>query len=257
MSTGILSAWLLGLFGSVHCIGMCGGLASALAFALPPTTAPSRRLLLIGLMGAGRIGSYALLGALGGAIVPATTGGAAILPRVLAGVLLVLMGLSIAGWTTALAPLERAGHRLWQRAGPRALGMARLDSTGGAVLAGIAWGWLPCGLVYSTLAWSVTAGEATRSAMLMAAFGMGTLPAVMASGALAARLRNLLQRRGLRLAMGLLVAAFGVWTLAFPLAHSSHDGRDHAAPRMQGDAHAQGHPQHESHGRPAPSPQKR
>ena len=140
-------------------------------------------------MGAGRVTSYAALGALGGALLPSAGAGGGI-ARILAGVLLVLMGLSIGGWHAALVPLERAGHRIWQRIGPRALRIARLDSTAGALLSGIAWGWLPCGLVYSTLAWASSSGDALRSASLMMAFGMGTLPAVMSSGALAARLRD-------------------------------------------------------------------
>lgn len=254
MNTAIVTAWLLGLFGSVHCIGMCGGLASALAFALPTGASTARRMSLLTLMGAGRITSYALLGALGGALLPAASGTVSFLPRFIAGLLLVLMGLSIAGWRAALAPLERAGHRAWQRIGPRAMKIARVERAGGALMAGVAWGWLPCGLVYSTLAWASSSGEAARSAALMAAFGMGTLPAVMASGALAAGLRSVLQTRGLRVAAGLLVAGFGIWTLALPLVHGSHGAASHAAMPAH---HASGHPHHDGHGSPDNTDQKR
>jgi hypothetical protein len=154
------------------------------------------------------------------------------------------MGLSIGGWHAALAPLERAGHRTWQRIGPRALRIARLDSTAGALLAGIAWGWLPCGLVYSTLAWASSGGEALRSASLMMAFGMGTLPAVMSSGALAARLRTVLQRRGLRMAIALLIAGFGIWTLSVPLMHM-HQGAHHSPAMHMQNAEP---PHHDGHG---------
>jgi sulfite exporter TauE/SafE len=214
-------ALLLGLFGSTHCIGMCGGLSGALAFALPPGASTSRRLLLLGAMGLGRISSYALLGALAGALLPGAVGGLP-LARIVAGVLLALMGLSIAGWSTALAPLERAGHQAWQRIGPRALKRGRIDAVGTALLTGMAWGWLPCGLVYSTLAWAASGGESARGAVLMLGFGLGTLPAVMASGAMAASLRATLQRRELRAVIGLLLIGFGIWTIAAALRHGGH-----------------------------------
>ena len=245
MNTVIGTAWLLGLFGSVHCLGMCGGLSSALAFALPTDTSRARRVALLALMGAGRISSYALLGALGAALVPEAGGSGMTLPRIVAGVLLVLMGLSIAGWSAALAPLERAGHRVWQRIGPRALRIARLDRAGGALLAGAAWGWLPCGLVYSTLVWSASSGSTPGAAASMAAFGAGTLPAVLASGALAATLREALQRRGLRLLTGLTVAAFGVWTTVSPLRHAGHQPA--GVPPQHSEHHAE-LPHHHGHG---------
>ncbi len=248
-------ALLLGLFGSAHCIGMCGGLSAALAFALPPRTTPARRLMLLGLMGVGRITSYALLGALGGALLPATTASGLPLARIAAGVLLVLMGLSIGGWNVALAPLERAGHRLWQRIGPRAIGLARLDSGGGALVAGAVWGWLPCGLVYSTLAWSASGGDALRGATLMAGFGLGTLPAVMASGALAAGLRTMLQKRGLRILIAILMMGFGIWTMVQPVAHGMHGSHQHSPMQMHHEA--QGLPDHEGHGSHTHPHQKR
>lgn len=248
MNTALGTAWLLGLFGSVHCIGMCGGLGAALAFAMPADTQPMRKLLLLACMGAGRIASYAMLGALGGALLPSAGEGGFIIPRIVAGVLLVLMGMSIAGWNAALAPLERAGHRAWQSVGQRVLTVARLDSIPGALAAGAAWGWLPCGLVYSTLAWSASSGDAPQAAALMAAFGFGTLPAVMASGALAARLRALLQKRGLRISVALLVMAFGLWTLSVPLMHATH--ATHSPAHHEGHADVQEHPHHEGHGNP-------
>lgn len=238
-------ALLLGLFGSTHCIGMCGGLSGALAFALPPGASASRRLLLIGTMGVGRVSSYALLGALAGALLPGAAGG---LPfaRITAGVLLALMGLSIAGWSAALAPLERAGHRLWQRIGPRTLEPGRVDAIGSALLAGMAWGWLPCGLVYSTLAWAASSGDAMRGAVLMLGFGLGTLPAVMASGAMAASLRARLQRRGLRALIGLLLIGFGAWTIDAALRHGEHAHQRQPAMQHHGHEHPSG-PQPSGH----------
>jgi len=221
----LAAALLLGFVGSTHCIGMCGGISGALAFALGPDLSPTRRYRLLAGYSLGRIASYAVMGALLGGTAAALAGPQGLRAlRLLAGVLLVLMGVYLAGWLNALAWLERAGSTPWRRIQALAARLMPVDRMYKALLAGMAWGWLPCGLVYSTLSWAGTAGSATRGAILMACFGLGTLPAVVASGALAAELRALLQRRGLRVAAGLMVIGFGVWTLslALPLGQDPH-----------------------------------
>lgn len=222
----VAAALLLGLLGGTHCLGMCGGISGALAFALGPRTGALRRHALLVLMSLGRVCSYAIAGALAGALLPSGPAGPLPALRIAAGILLVLMGLAIAGWPTVIGLLERAGARLWQRVSREWLRVERIATPSGAVLAGLAWGWLPCGLVYSALAWAASRGAATESAVLMAAFGLGTLPAVLVSGALAMRFRTVLQGRGLRWVVALLVIGFGVWTAAAASAgghvHSHH-----------------------------------
>jgi sulfite exporter TauE/SafE len=85
-----------------------------------------------------------------------------------------------------------------------------------ALLLGTLWGWLPCGLVYSTLLWAASQGDVLHSGLLMLAFGLGTWPVLIATGLAAERLGALLRRRGVRLAGGLLVIIFGLWTLPGP-----------------------------------------
>ena len=87
---------------------------------------------------------------------------------------------------------------------PRALGL------------GLLWGWLPCGLVYSVLLLAATSSRATDGALVMLAFGLGTLPAMLATGLGAAKLSQLLQQRGARLGLGLLIVVLGLITLAMP-----------------------------------------
>ncbi|MCG3169643.1 MAG: hypothetical protein CALGDGBN_01165 [Pseudomonadales bacterium] len=226
----IATAFTLGLLGGTHCLGMCGGIGAALAFALGPGVSTPRRYLLLGGYNTGRIFGYALLGAAfagaaGGLAGHAGMGGL----RVLAGLLLVAMGCALGGWFNALAPLERAGHAVWSRVQGRAARLLPVDRLPKALLAGLFWGWLPCGLVYSTLAWASASGSAVRGALLMAAFGAGTLPAVLASGVFGNALRRQLQRRGLRRLAGAAVIAFGAWTLAVvllpaPGGHAHHHG---------------------------------
>ncbi len=226
----LATAFTLGLLGGTHCIGMCGGIGAALAFALGPGISMPRRYLLLGGYNAGRLLGYALLGAALAGVAGGLAGSAGMgALRVLAGLLLVAMGCALGGWFNALGPLERAGHGVWSRVQSLAAGLLPVDRLPKALLAGLFWGWLPCGLVYSTLAWASASGSASQGALLMATFGAGTLPAVLASGVFGNALRRQLQRRGLRRLAGAAVIAFGVWTLAAALlpalvGHAHHHG---------------------------------
>ena len=212
----LLSALILGLLGGGHCIGMCGGLMGALTLAIPAEQR-QRRLQLLLAYNLGRITSYGmaglLLGAAGWAL--ANSPAAAVL-RVIAGLLLIVMGLYLAGWWSGLTRIEAAGRLLWRRIQPLARGLLPVRNAPRALLLGALWGWLPCGLVYSTLLWAASQGDALDSALLMLAFGLGTLPVLLATGLAAERLTALLRRQGVRIAGGLLVILFGLWTLPGP-----------------------------------------
>jgi sulfite exporter TauE/SafE len=80
----------------------------------------------------------------------------------------------------------------------------------GAFAVGAVWGWLPCGLVYSVLVSALASGSARQGGLLMLAFGLGTLPNLLAMGLFAQQLRSILQQRWMRRTAGLLVMGFGV-----------------------------------------------
>ena len=212
----LLSALILGLLGGGHCIGMCGGLMGALTLAIPAEQR-QRRLQLLLAYNLGRIASYAmaglLLGAAGWALANST---AVVVLRTFAGLLLIVMGLYLAGWWSGLTRIEGIGRLLWRRIEPLARGLLPVRNAPRALLLGALWGWLPCGLVYSTLLWAASPGDALDSALLMLAFGLGTLPVLLATGLAAERLTALLRRQGVRIAGGLLVILFGLWTLPGP-----------------------------------------
>ncbi|MGL6162161.1 sulfite exporter TauE/SafE family protein [Microbulbifer sp.] len=207
---GFLAAALaIGFLGSSHCIGMCGGIAGALGMAVP-----GRRPAWGQLIGysAGRLGSYALMGALAGAL------GAAILPalgplRLVAGLMLVAMALYIAGIWRGLVWLERGGAYLWRYLQPLSAKLLPVRSAGSAVALGSLWGWLPCGLVYSALTFALAQGGSLRAALAMLAFGLGTVPAMLATGAAAAKVRGFVQRPAVRLLFAGLILLFGLWTI--------------------------------------------
>ena len=212
----LVSALILGLLGGGHCLGMCGGLMGALTLAIPKEQR-SRRFRLLLAYNLGRILSYAtaglLIGLAGWAVANSP---AALFMRVLAGLLLIAMGLYLAGWWSGLTRIESLGRGLWRYIQPVANRLLPVSSLPRALLLGALWGWLPCGLVYSTLLWSASQGNALDSALLMLAFGLGTWPVLLATGLAAERVTALLRKRSVRMAGGLLVILFGIWTLPGP-----------------------------------------
>jgi len=229
----VTAALLVGLAGGVHCAAMCGGIVAALnlrdrrpqpvrvvgggmAAAAP---AAGGTLAVQFAYSAGRISSYAAAGAVAGGLGGLGTMIDGVLPiqlmlLVVANALVILMGLHLAGLGSSILALERAGGGLWrllQRAGAS---LRPADGAGGAYATGLAWGWIPCGLVYSVLATALVSGSAGRGALVMAAFGLGTLPNLLAAGLVAGRMREFVRRPRVRLAAGLAVVAVGLVGLA-------------------------------------------
>lgn len=216
MEAGFAAVFLIGLLGGVHCIGMCGGIVGALTLQTPRR---SRAWSMHLAYSAGRIASYATAGAIMGLI-----GGAGlmfnhILPvqllfYVLANLVLVGLGLYLAGLANQLARLESLGAWLWRRVQPYSARFLPADTAAKAFALGTLWGWLPCGLVYSVLATALVSGGAASGAGVMLAFGLGTLPNLLLAEMAFKRLREITANRRLRLAAGALVAVFGVAGLA-------------------------------------------
>lgn len=213
------SALVLGLLGGGHCLGMCGGLMGALTLAIPPQQR-NRRLRLLLAYNLGRILSYAAAGLLLGlAGVALASSPLAVGLRVVAALLLIAMGLYLAGWWSGLTRIEALGRGLWRHIQPLATRLLPVSSLPRALLLGALWGWLPCGLVYSTLLWAASQGDALHSGALMLAFGLGTWPVLLATGLAAERVGSVLRKRGVRMAGGVLVILFGLWTLPGPHQH--------------------------------------
>jgi uncharacterized protein len=224
LDAGLLAALVAGLVGSVHCFGMCGGIAGALG------VAGGGRPSLAVAYSAGRIASYSLAGAIAGAIGAGLAGAAGLGPwlRLVMGIVLVLLGLQVAVNLRLLAPLEAAGARLWRRLAPVARRFVPPRHVGQALALGALWGWLPCGLVYGMLAAAAGSGSAAGGAAFMAVFGLGTAPAMIGLAWASGRGGTLLTARRRR-ALGWVLVAFGAWTAATPLMHMSggHGGHGH------------------------------
>lgn len=211
----LLTLFLLGFFGGGHCVGMCGGLSSAFALQLPPGL---NRAGLIVLLNLGRISSYVFIGLLVGAIgqIGISLDQTRWLQNGLylsANLLLLFLGLYLAGISSLATRIESIGRPVWKHLNPLLNRLLPIQSVPACFGVGMLWGWLPCGLVYSASLYALGSGNALEGGLYMLAFALGTLPNLLAMGLFAAQLKNFLQRKTVRLAAGLLVAAWALWRL--------------------------------------------
>jgi hypothetical protein len=218
MSAAALTAvFLVGLLGGTHCLGMCGGIVTALTVQMPRDR-PRWSLHLA--YHAGRITTYAAAGALAGGLGAAALllGGA--LPvqvalYIVAQLTLVALGLYLLGVSRYLEVFERAGRVLWRRVQPAASALFPIRTAPRGYAVGLLWGLLPCGLVYSVLVTAIVAGSTARGALVMLAFGAGTLPSLLAAGAVLPALQRIRRGQGVRRAAGGIIIAFGLFGLAY------------------------------------------
>jgi len=214
MESGYLSAFLVGLLGGVHCVGMCGGIVAALSLGLPEQAGRKSWPLLLS-YNVGRLSSYTLAGALMGGVGLLTVQlsdlhQVQLVLQLLAALMMIALGLYLAGWWFGLSRLERLGGKVWSLLEPLGRGLLPVKTPLRALLLGSLWGWLPCGLVYSVLIWALAAGDPQTGALLLLSFGLGTLPNLLAMGLFANRLRRWVQLPWVRRLAGGLVLAFGL-----------------------------------------------
>jgi sulfite exporter TauE/SafE len=203
-----ISLFVMGVAAGVHCVGMCGGFVAAFQ-GIPIRKAPAPRWTRLALFNAGRVTTYALLGAAAGAVghQVSVVPGAQTALYIFANLMLIAVGLYLAGAASWFPFIEKLGNPFWRRVQPLA---AKAMRRGSAYVAGLCWGLLPCGLVYGALAAAAFAGSAQGGAGAMAAYGIGTLPWLLGAGVLF----SWLQQRAVRALAGGVVLAFGVFGLA-------------------------------------------
>ncbi len=216
-TTSFLVAFTMGLFSSVHCIGMCGSIIGTLTLSLSPEIRNQKKRLLpfVFNYNIGRIISYTIAGALAGLIetlivmpMGEITGHRFL--QLLSATIMTAAGLYIAGWFPRFAYIEKIGLRFWKLIEPAGRGLIPVKNCGQAFLFGMVWGWLPCGLVYSALALAATAGSIKQSALTMLFFGLGTLPAVIGIGIMTGMLTKLSKMQRFKQAVGLFMIALAL-----------------------------------------------
>jgi sulfite exporter TauE/SafE len=221
----LLTAFLLGFMGSVHCMGMCGGIVGALSLntrthnenQIHPKVFNATLLQLS--YHFGRVLTYGILGlaaGLAGLWLSAAHDQAGLVLRTLSGVMLILMGLYLFGLTQSLTWIESIGSKLWQKLQPLTKNLLPVSTPKQGFMLGLVWGFLPCGLVYSTLSWAVVSANPLQSAALMICFGLGTLPALLSFALFTEKLNRFKQHIIVRTSLALAIIAFGFWTLIAP-----------------------------------------
>jgi sulfite exporter TauE/SafE len=212
----LLAAATAGLLGGLHCAVMCGGIAASF-----PAMAPGRPLAVAWQANLGRIGGYVIAGALAGGLgggllrvlrIEALTVGV----RMAAGVALVLVALRLLDRGGRLDFLARPGMRAWRWLQPLHRRLLPADRAWRRVALGALWGWMPCGLSLGLLTVAWLQASAGGGALVMATFGLGTLPVMLPLTWSGARMNRWLQRPSLRLALGGVVLGAGLLTLSAP-----------------------------------------
>ncbi len=226
----LLPVFMIGLLGGVHCVGMCGGIVSAFSAAASTRVFPvavssgtnalaqavvAEDVVRVLAYNAGRIGSYAVAGAIVGGIAQSVQAlrlmsSLQIGGYWLANLMLMALGLYLMDVWRGLAHLETAGRLVWGRLRPLTKHLLPVDSAAKAFALGGLWGWVPCGMVYSVLLTAMLTGSAASGAAVMLAFGAGTLPVLLSMGMLGSGLQRWTRRRAVRITCGLIVLGFGL-----------------------------------------------
>lgn len=225
----LTSAFLLGLFTTLHCVGMCGGIIGALSLGLPTEIRDNklRLLFFVSTYNIGRIISYGLAGLLAGALgtefftAVGFKQGHHILQYI--GVaMMVAVGLYLSGWLPQLAYIEKIGRPLWKTIEPFGRRLLPVSNPFKALAYGLIWGWLPCGMVYFVLIWALSAGSALQGSLLMLAFGLGTLPTLLMAGFMTSWMTGFTRNPKIRTLVGLLIIAMAIGSLFIPMQHNNH-----------------------------------
>lgn len=209
-----LTAFTAGLLGGAHCAAMCGGIVS---LTREPSVDGRRRGMVFPLAyNAGRIASYTLAGALAGAVGQAgmvLRGGALAqhLLMFLMGITLLVVALNVAGVRPVARGIEAAGGFLWRQVQPFSRHFLPVRTPLQALGLGALWGWLPCGMVYAVMLTALASGSAAQGAIMLAAFGLGTLPNLLLIGAAVGRAQRWMRIAWLRYAVSALIAAVGIY----------------------------------------------
>ena len=215
MNLDFFSAFVIGLLGSGHCVVMCGGISTMLTTAISDT-ARHKKYAIIFAYNFGRIASYSLIGALvafTSSMAAKNIGFPVAILKTIAGVFLILLGLYLGQWLMWLSRVERLGKNIWRHISPHTKKFIPINNIQSAFALGALWGWLPCGLVYSTLTWSLASADALNGALIMFFFGLGTLPALLSVSLGTLSIKALLTHTLFRKLAALSIISYGIYTI--------------------------------------------
>jgi len=218
-------AFSIGFLGSSHCAAMCGGIVGILS---QQSGSKPQNINNSFAYNAGRILSYSFIGLLAGlvgqlALSPVDTNSITLVSRILTSLFMLAFGFHLLGWLNFLHRLEHAGQHIWKHISPMSRKLLPIRNQRSAFYLGLVWGWLPCGLVYSALAWSLASAQAINGALIMLCFGLGTLPMLLTMGIASEKLTRLKRSTTVRRIAGGIIILFALVNLLSPAAtHHLH-----------------------------------
>lgn len=261
MGALVIPALLMGLLGSPHCMGMCGGIVTAFGISIQNLN-PKKRTTLIMTYQVGRLISYMGLGlvaTLFGEHILANFLTNNALPRIVLGLAVVFASLLMLG-VPFLNRLEKMGLGMWNALAPIRKKVLPMDSLPKALTAGLLWGLLPCGLVYGALVMAVSISATTditgAGVLFMLMFGVGTLPSLVLTGGALSWLQSRIKTFNVRKISGAMMLVSGLFIMLSPTAmhhlHGHHHTHHHAHHGHDGHASHDIHQaddvnQHDSH----------
>jgi uncharacterized protein len=232
----ITLAFILGLSSSFHCIAMCGGIISALSLSLPAETRskPMQLASLVCAYNFGRLASYSIAGGIVGYLAylsPLSTmsNSAYLIFQLIAAGFLVALGLHIAGWLPQLKKVESMGLHLWKYLQPIGKHFIPANTIPRSVMIGMIWGWLPCGLVYSVLLWTISSSDPVKGALYMFMFGLGTLPSMILSALTSNIFLKVSSLKKLKVFAGIMIIVLGLASVTIQFGFMDHTA-DNANP---------------------------
>lgn len=229
MNEVFITSLLIGFAGGVHCLGMCGAVVGILSNNLPENIRNNPKKMAIYQLtyNIGRIFSYATMGLIFASFstLLATQVGISkleMIMRIFASVMMILIGFFIAGFGNKIINnIEKIGQGLWVKLQPLSQKFIPVKNLKGAFSFGFLWGGIPCGLVYSALALTLSATP-VDGFLIMLFFGIGTLPALLAMAGFGFGLTRILRKTIVQKSFGVMVILLGIWSLMMPLIHMMH-----------------------------------
>ncbi len=200
------SAFLIGLVSAGHCLGMCGGLMLAAGL-------NSQNRTLVTFYNLGRVSTYLLLTLVFGLFFEFLPSSSLPILKAISGFLILFIALYYLGVSKLISKLDNLGLPLWKKVQPLSKRLLPVKKANTAYGLGMLWGLIPCGLVYSALAFSLTGGSLLKSLLLMLSFAVGTLPAMVSSALFAQQIRGILNVRFVKVFLGITMIglAFTLW----------------------------------------------
>ena len=220
-------AAVAGSVSAVHCVGMCSGIAGALSASLPASIRNNRSELLtyVAVYNIGRILSYAIAGFIVGIFSQVlfhylNNDVIQWVARFLAMIVLFVIGMHLLGVFEKLSIFEFYGRAIWRKIQPFGQRLLPVTNIKHAFLFGMVWGWLPCGLVYTMLMWTMASGGPLQGAETMLAFGVGTFPTLILAGVLSSWVFKGNTLKQVRRVTGAIMIAFAIGEVLIPAHHS-------------------------------------